>query len=235
MPFLGLGLADNVPDANMIWTFGEALTPGIAVLKGLPSDALEDSASLILTAANRGTQSLITWMALMTCFFIALGEARATNYSSAAKAGSILELGSGKISGEYPAIDRGPQSATVEARTNCLIASMPGASFRELLDSEPGVAQALPPELVKSIRSVTTRVYEPALSNNRIHADLLRLAGLFLVTRKPLKTWIPPSCENSYPHGISDMTIRQTDQRHKILHLLGSRPPSGSTRSLGNS
>ena len=113
-------------------------------------------------------------------FFITLGEVRVTIYSSVGKAVSFRELAAGEIFGEFPAIDGGSRSASVEARTNCLIASMPGSSFRELLQSEPGLAQALLPRLVKTIRALTTRVYEfsTLAVNNRIQAELLRLASL---------------------------------------------------------
>jgi len=113
-------------------------------------------------------------------FFIALGEVRVTIYSTVGKAVSFREMGTGEIFGEFPAIDGGSRSASVEARTNCLIASMPGLSFRELLQTEPGLAQALLPRLVKTIRALTNRVYEfsTLAVNNRIQAELLRLASL---------------------------------------------------------
>jgi CRP-like cAMP-binding protein len=113
-------------------------------------------------------------------FFIALGEVRVTIYSTAGKAVSFRDLGSGEIFGEFPAIDGGPRSASVEARTNCLIASLPGSLFRELVRSESGLAQALLPHLTRTIRALTTRVYEfsTLAVSNRIHAELLRLAGL---------------------------------------------------------
>jgi CRP-like cAMP-binding protein len=113
-------------------------------------------------------------------FFIALGEVRVTIYSTAGKAVSFREMGTGEIFGEFPAIDGGPRSASVEARTNCLIASMPGSTFRELLETETGLANALLPRLTKTIRALTTRVYEfsTLAVNNRIHAELLRLASL---------------------------------------------------------
>ena len=112
-------------------------------------------------------------------FFLTLGEVRVTIYSSVGKAVSFRELAAGEIFGEFPAIDGGSRSASVEARTNCLIASMPGSSFRELLQSEPGLAHALLPRLVKTIRALTTRVYEfsTLAVNNRIQAELLRLAS----------------------------------------------------------
>jgi len=113
-------------------------------------------------------------------FIIGTGEVRVTIYSLAGKAVSFRELGAGEVFGEYPAIAGGPRSASVEARTSCLIASMPAASFREVLETEPGVAQALLPQLVMKIRALTTRVYEfsTLAVNNRIQAELLRLANL---------------------------------------------------------
>ena len=65
--------------------------------------------------------------------------------------------------------------------TSCLIASMTGAIIPgDYCKSEPGVAQALLPRLVKTIRALTTRVYEfsTLAVNNRIQAELLRLASL---------------------------------------------------------
>ena len=60
------------------------------------------------------------------------------------------------------------------------MASLPAEAFRELLQAEPRVAQALLPQLVKKIRILTTRVYEfsTLAVKNRIQAELLRLARL---------------------------------------------------------
>jgi CRP/FNR family transcriptional regulator, cyclic AMP receptor protein len=58
------------------------------------------------------------------------------------------------------------------------VASLPAEAFRELLQTEPRVAQALLPQLVKKIRTLTTRVFEfsTLAVKNRIQAELLRLA-----------------------------------------------------------
>lgn len=111
-------------------------------------------------------------------FFIAAGETRASIYSLAGKVVSFSDLGPGDMFGEYAAIDGAPRSASIEARTSCQVASMSGAAFRELLQSEPQVALALLRQAVVKVRTLTTRVYEfSALAvNNRIQAELLRLA-----------------------------------------------------------
>jgi CRP/FNR family cyclic AMP-dependent transcriptional regulator len=126
-------------------------------------------------------------------FFVTAGEARVTIYSLAGKAVSFRDLRPGDVFGEYPAIDGGPRSASVEARTSCLIGSMPAAAFRELLEAEPAVALALLTQLVMTIRSLTTRVYEfsTLAVNNRIQAEVLRLA--LLVPREGKSARIVPA------------------------------------------
>jgi CRP-like cAMP-binding protein len=113
-------------------------------------------------------------------FFIVSGDVRVTMYSLTGKEVSFRDLGPGKVFGEYAAIDGGARSASVEAHTSCLVASMPAATFRELLNTQPAVTQELLRQLVANIRSLTMRVYEfsTLAVNNRIQAELLRLANL---------------------------------------------------------
>jgi CRP/FNR family transcriptional regulator, cyclic AMP receptor protein len=113
-------------------------------------------------------------------FFVGAGEARVSIYSVAGKAVTFTDLGPGDMFGEYAAIDGAHRSATIEARTKCLVASMSGSAFRELLQQEPAVMLALSRQFVAKIRTLTNRVYEfSALAvSNRIQAELLRLARL---------------------------------------------------------
>src|SRR4029079_13465027 len=62
-------------------------------------------------------------------FFVAAGEVCVTIYSLAGRAVSFRNLVTGDIFGEYAAIDGEPRSASVEARTSCLIASMTAKEF----------------------------------------------------------------------------------------------------------
>ncbi len=113
-------------------------------------------------------------------FFVASGEVSVTIYSVAGQAVSFRSLGAGDIFGEYAAIDGEPRSASVEARSSCLIASMSAKEFRKLLKTEPAVADAVLKGLVRNVRSLTKRVYEfsTLAVNNRIQAELLRLASI---------------------------------------------------------
>ena len=154
---------------------------GIAVFAGLSPDSIERIERRCAWRRYAPGEPILEYLDTSDdVFFITMGEVRVTIYSSVGKAVSFRELTAGEIFGEFPAIDGGPRSARVEARTNCLIASMPGSTFRELLHSVPGLAQALLPRLTKTIRALTTRVYEfsTLAVNNRIQAELLRLATL---------------------------------------------------------
>lgn len=113
-------------------------------------------------------------------FFLLTGNARVTIRSAEGKAVSFRELGPSGMFGEYAAIDGRPRSANVEARTSCLVVSMPAAVFRELLETEPKVAKVLLEHFVREIRELTTRVYEfsTLAVRYRIQAELLRLARL---------------------------------------------------------
>jgi CRP/FNR family cyclic AMP-dependent transcriptional regulator len=113
-------------------------------------------------------------------FFIVSGEVRVTIYSHSGKAVSFCDLGPGNVFGEYAAIDGESRSASVEAHSSCLLASVSAAAFLKLLQNEPSVAQELLRKLVKTIRVLDRRVYEfsTLAVNNRIRAEVLRIANL---------------------------------------------------------
>jgi CRP-like cAMP-binding protein len=150
-----------------------------AIFAGLPQETLERIRKRCRWRRYEPGEPIVDYLDTSDeVFFITSGEVRVTIYSLAGKAVSFRDLGPGNVFGEYPAIDGGPRSASVEARTSSLLASMPAAAFRELLQAEPAVALALLTQFVTTIRSLTTRVYEfsTLAVNNRIQAELLRLA-----------------------------------------------------------
>jgi CRP/FNR family transcriptional regulator, cyclic AMP receptor protein len=154
---------------------------GIGILAGLGTEARERLEKRCAWRRYRPGDPIVSYLDVSDdVFFIVEGEVRVTIYSVAGRAVSFRNLGSGEVFGEYPAIDGGPRSASVEAARSSLIASIPGTAFQELLQTEPKVAQALLPQLVTKIRALTNRVYEfsTLAVNNRIQAELLRLASL---------------------------------------------------------
>jgi CRP-like cAMP-binding protein len=154
----------------------------IAIFSGLPAGALEAIHQQCSWRRYKSGESILAYLDQSDDVrFVAEGEVCVTIYSASGKAVSFRNLGQGSIFGEYAAIDGAPRSASVEARSACLIASMTAPTFRKLLKTESVVAQALIGDLVRNIRSLTKRVYEfsTLAVNNRIHGELLRLANLF--------------------------------------------------------
>jgi CRP/FNR family cyclic AMP-dependent transcriptional regulator len=154
---------------------------GIAIFACLPANALERIQRRCSWRRYEPGEPIISYLDPSDdVFFITAGEAHVTIYSHAGKVVSFGELGPGEVFGEYAAIDRCPRSASVEARTSCLVASMPAAAFRALLETEPRVTLAVLRQLVRKTRTVTRRVYEFSTLhvNNRIQAEVLRLATL---------------------------------------------------------
>lgn len=111
-------------------------------------------------------------------FFIVEGQVRVIVYSVSGKAVNYRDLGRGQTFGELSAIDGQPRSANVVALTESLIATMPAATFWEVLGNHPAVAAATLRRLTHLVRSLSDRIFEfsTLAVKNRIHAELLRLA-----------------------------------------------------------
>jgi CRP-like cAMP-binding protein len=130
----------------------------VAILAALPADALERFQNCCSWRHYEPGEPIVEYLDDSDdVFFIVAGEVRVTLYSSSGRIVNLRYLGAGEVFGEYPAIDGGPRSASVEARTRCVVASMPAKAFQELLATEPQVAQALLPQLIMKIRALITR------------------------------------------------------------------------------
>ena len=134
---------------------------GVALLPASRQTHAIGSESVVLGVITRPVILVLNYLdASDDVFFVVEGSARVILYSDAGKVVSFCDLGPGDTFGEIPAIDGGPRSASVEARTDCVVASMPGLTFCEILQSEPVVTQALLRQQVGAIRRLTTRVQE---------------------------------------------------------------------------
>jgi CRP-like cAMP-binding protein len=111
-------------------------------------------------------------------FFIVSGRVSVTLYSSAGKETKLRDLGPGQMAGELAAIDGAPRSADIVALEETLIVAMPAVYFQSLLRQYPEVVDGTLKGLVKLVRALSERVFEfsTLTVNNRIHAELLRLA-----------------------------------------------------------
>lgn len=106
------------------------------------------------------------------------GMARISLYAPNGRQIVFRDAGPGTLFGEFSAIDGKPRSAYVEALKPCLVAKMSDKVFLDVFASEPGMALALLRHVIGMARELSGRIFEfSALAvNNRIHAELLRLA-----------------------------------------------------------
>lgn len=111
-------------------------------------------------------------------FFLTTGTARAVIYSPAGKVVMFRDLAAGDMFGEFAAIDGRPRSATIEARTPSLIAVMPATVFWDTIKNQNSFSVAVLRQAIRYTRELTDRVFEfsTLAVNNRLHAELLRLA-----------------------------------------------------------
>jgi CRP-like cAMP-binding protein len=153
----------------------------VALFRGLPADILGRIKRRCLCRRYGPGEPIVGHLDTSDeVYFLLTGDARVAIRAVDGKAVTFRELAAGGMFGEYAAIDGRPRSATVEARTDCLVASIPAVAFRELLETEPKVAKRLMEHFVSEIRELTTRVYEfsTLAVRYRIQAEVLRLAGM---------------------------------------------------------
>jgi CRP-like cAMP-binding protein len=111
--------------------------------------------------------------------FLMAGRARVIIYSQEGKAVVFADLKAVTIFGEIAAIDRMPRSASIEALAPSTVASLSADQFEGLMLGEPSVAVATLRHVTADLRRLSERVFEfsTLAVQNRIHAELLRLAG----------------------------------------------------------
>ena len=181
------------------------------LLAGLPQEALEQIEGRCSWRRYEPGEPIVEYLDRSNdVFFVCEGEARVIIYSMSGKVVSFHDLVPGDMFGEYPAIDGRPRSASVEARTSCLVALMPAAAFRDLVQSEPAVTQALLKQLVATIRRLSTRVYEfsahiMAITARRIYAEMQGIRAKDTYPDEEVKAYL---VEKTFPKSAEEMTLK---------------------------
>jgi signal-transduction protein with cAMP-binding, CBS, and nucleotidyltransferase domain len=93
-------------------------------------------------------------------FFVLEGRARATVFSSGGRAIANRDIEPGGIFGELAAIDGRTRSASIVALGTMMVARLPEAGFRDLVNTRPGFTWALLHHLSSQMRRMTDRIYE---------------------------------------------------------------------------
>ena len=152
----------------------------VSVLAQLSDAALESLARKCKWRRHPAGEQIVDRQDFSTdVYFLLAGTARAISYSSEGKAVVFTDLRPGTMFGEIAAIDRKPRSASIEALEACEIASLSADDFEQLMLREPSVAVAVLRQTTADVRRLSERVFEfsTLAVQNRIHAELLRLAG----------------------------------------------------------
>ena len=184
---------------------------GVALLKGLPVESLKHIEQSCTWRRYEPEEPIVEYLDRSNdVFFLASGEARVIVYSLAGKVVSFNDLGPGDMFGELPAIDGRPRSASVEARTSCLVASIKAASFHELLQREPLVLHAVLRQLVGTIRRLSTRVYEfsaaiMTVTGRRIYGEMQGIRAKDVYPDEEMKAFL---VEKTFPKSAEDMTLK---------------------------
>jgi CRP-like cAMP-binding protein len=152
----------------------------LPILAGLSDAAVARVAQSCQWGMHEAGEQIVGYQDPSTdVYFLLSGKARAIMYSAEGKAVIFVDLQPGTIFGEIAAIDRRPRSASIEALEPCTIASLSASRFEDLLLREPTVALATLRHVTADVRRLSERVFEfsTLAVQNRIHAELLRLAG----------------------------------------------------------
>lgn len=154
-------------------------------------------------------------------FFVTAGRVRVVNYSLSGREITFDDLEPGSHFGELAAIDGLPRSASVMALEDARIASLPADQFQQVVLDHPEIALKLMKHLAHLVRTSTTRIMDLSTlgANNRIHADLLRLARK--VTEDNLTAVISPIPVHS------DVASRVSTTRETVARVMNDLARKG--------
>ncbi|NYZ12251.1 Crp/Fnr family transcriptional regulator [Azospirillum sp. RWY-5-1] len=162
--------------------------------------------------------------------FVVEGAVRVVSHSVSGREISFDEVEAGGFIGELAAIDGGPRSASVVARDdNTLVAFLAPRAFQELVTNRPELALMLMRRLCAMVRQATERIMDLSTlaANNRVHAELLRLAR---PNRKPDGTAVITPVP---VHG--DIAARISATRETVARVMGELTRDGVIEKRGSS
>lgn len=117
-------------------------------------------------------------------FFVIEGAVSVVNFSASGREIAFATVEAGDLFGEISAIDGQPRSASVVSAGDTLIATMPAATFIDLLKEQAEVTFRLVERMVKMVRADDVRIMELSTlaATQRVYAELLRMAKPDAVT-----------------------------------------------------
>jgi CRP-like cAMP-binding protein len=110
--------------------------------------------------------------------FVVWGRVRVLDYAASGREVAFDDIGPGGSVGELAAIDGGTRSASVVAVQRTLSAALDQRSFLKVLADHPDAGLATMRRLTRMVRQASERIMDLSAlgANNRVHAEILRLA-----------------------------------------------------------
>ena len=139
------------------------------------------------------------------------------------------DIDAGELVGEMSALDGRPRSASVVAlEEGALIAFLPAKPFQTLVTAHPELAMAMMLRLCDKLRGATDRIMELSTlgANNRVHAELLRLARR--ASRQGASAVITPIPVHS------DIAARVSTTRETVARVLSDLTRDGMLERRSN-
>ena len=162
-------------------------------------------------------------------YFVIGGKVRATIFSRSGKEVAFRDMGAGEMFGDLSAIDGRPRCANVITLEESVLLNMRSSAFQDLLRSHPEVAFAVMCGLTELVRHLSDRVVEFSTLgvNNRIHAELLRLAKKYPRSGALVEITHPPT--------HADIASRVSTRREAVTKELSRLADMGLIERRGKS
>ena len=152
---------------------------GIRLFDGLSESALEDLSKRCRWHKYQPNEQVIDRFSdSRDLYLIVEGRARVVNYSVTGREVTFDEREKGEYFGELAALDGEPRSANVIALNELNVACLSQEAFNRLLLEHPQVTLKIRNGLAKIVRASNKRIMDLSTvgANNRVHAEILRLA-----------------------------------------------------------
>lgn len=162
-------------------------------------------------------------------YFVVSGRVRATIFSRTGREVAFRDLGPGEMFGDLSAIDGRPRGANVITLEESVVVKLGAAAFRDVLENHPAVAFSVLCGLTELVRHLSDRVVEFSTLgvNNRIHAELLRLANEYPARDGRVEITSPPT--------HADIANRVSTRREAVTKELSRLADAGLVERQGKS
>jgi CRP/FNR family cyclic AMP-dependent transcriptional regulator len=152
---------------------------GVRLLSGLTRAERESMEQACAWKRYRAQEQIIDRQSeSRDIFFVVKGKVRVVNYSLSGREVTLGDVVEGGHFGELAALDGEPRSASVMALEETVVASLSSDQFLKVLRNHPEVTLFILQSLSRIVRRSTERIMDLSTlgANNRVHAELLRLA-----------------------------------------------------------